>query len=105
MGKDFIATITNEERAADIEAIFGSRDMFLKSFIPDGVLWNGETKLAYQIDLEMYGDEIIDKLTEFLATKFSIPIEDVKRDLPAIGCPLLADDCIIEVKNPMRWID
>jgi hypothetical protein len=106
MPADFKGFLNEQtERGKGLVAIFGKPEVFLKSFIPERVSWNGEVKNAYMIDLAMYPAEVIDRLANHLSQRFNIPVAEVKKDLPRIGCPLLTDDVSIMIENPQRFID
>ena len=106
MPKDFVGFLNEKtERGAGLVAIFGKPEVFLTSFIPQQVSWNGEVKRAYMIDLAMYPAEVLDRLANHLSQRFNVSLAEVKRELPRIGCPLLADDVAVMIENPQRFID
>ena len=103
--KDFTATCTNPERAADWQKIYGSDTVCIQSPIPTRANLPGHPDaLIYMLDLnEMTADQT-ERLVAHIAQRFNIPPLEVARDLQQHGVPILADDVIIAVKNPQRWL-
>jgi hypothetical protein len=104
MGKDFTATITNPERAAEWEAILGTTTIHIKSPIPTPASLPGHPEtLIYELDLNLITSEQRQRLIQYLASKFAIPPYIVEYELPIHGVPILADDCTVSVANPQKW--
>lgn len=107
MSQDFEATIrADSERAEVWRKIMGSETVYIKSFIPSAVSLPGvgETT-AYQLDIALLTTEQRRRLVVHLAERFGYSPSNVERDLDTIGCPILADDIVVTVRNPQRWID
>lgn len=104
MGKDFTVTITNEQRAAEWQAILGTITVHVKSPIPSPANLPGRGEaLIYELDLDMITDEQRQRLISHLVAKFDIPQALVRADLDRQGVPILADDCIVAIANPQKW--
>jgi hypothetical protein len=104
MPKDFVGFLNvKTERGKNVAKVFGKTEVYLKSPVPERISWNGQVKVAYQIDLAMYPAEIIDRLANHLSQRFNVPVADVKHDLPQIGCPLLSEEVTVAI--PMRYFE
>lgn len=55
----------------------------------------GEARQVYMLDLAKLSEDQLIRLKDHLSRKFSIPMEEVERDLPEIGVPILAEDVSI----------
>lgn len=64
-------------------------------FVPNKANVLGEVRDVYMLDLRKLTEEQTSNLIEHLSNKFHVPIAEVKRDLPQIGCPILAEDLCI----------
>lgn len=84
-------------RAADWEAVMGSREMPLKSVLPILASAPGVPRgLFYALDTQALTDGQRARLVALLARKFDVPAEEVKADLDGPhGVPILADDVSI----------
>lgn len=102
MGKDFTVTICEPERRAMFEAVFGTATVHVESPFPTKANLPGRPdSLIYELDLESITPEQREKLVAFLAEKFGISAEEVDALLEAHGVPILADDCVVGVTNPL----
>ena len=106
MSKDFTVTITNPERAADFERVFGSTTVYVESPIPQlaTVPGLGEQRV-YKLDLKLLSREQRLRLENYLSGKFVLTEVEVRDLLNERGMPILAQDCIVTVANPQKWID
>ena len=104
MGKDFTATITNPKRAEEWEALLGITTVYIKSPIPKRANLPGHPNaLIYELDMDLITNEQRRLLEQHFHLKFGVPEEMVLETLEEIGVPILADDCIVSVANPLRW--
>ena len=102
MGKDFTVTVCEPERRAMFEAVFGTATVHVESPFPTKANLPGRPdSLIYELDLESITPEQREKLVAFLAEKFGISAEEVDALLEAHGVPILADDCVVGVTNPL----
>ena len=105
MGKDFTVTVCEPERRAEFEAIFGTATVHVKSPFPVRANLPGRPDcLIYELDLELITREQRARLVAFLAEKFGISVEEVDALLEVHGVPILAEDCVVGVANPQRWV-
>ena len=44
-----------------------------------------------------------ERLVKHLASKFSVPLEEVAHDLESVGCPILDEDVMLVIGNPQKW--
>ncbi len=106
MSKDFRATIRRESpRAQAWLEVFGSCEVFLKSFMPTPASAPGVPEgLFYMLDLQELTPEQRTRLIAHIARKFGLEEEEVFSDLDTIGCPILGDDVTLTVFNPIKWL-
>lgn len=106
MNKDFTATLSQGSyRYSWWIYCFGSNEVILKHPIPKwGNFPKEGKKLYYELDLEALTPEQRDKLIKHLARTFDVPVEEVKRDIDEMGVPILADEVILSIKNPQKWL-
>ena len=106
MSKDFTATITNTERAKDFEKVFGTATVYIESFIPTLAELPGlGSRNVYKLDMKLITPEQRSRLIDNLSYRFMLEYDEVVRLLAEHGVPILAEDCIIEVAHPQKWID
>lgn len=106
MSNDFRATIRQEsERARDWQAVFGSREIPLRSPFPHEATAPGiACAWFYDIDLSLLTAGQRARLITHITTRFRIDEREVAADLDIIGCPILAEDVIVTVSNPQKWL-
>jgi len=102
MSKDFTATIKSESpRAEAWERVFGSYEIALRSPLPELASAPGvEAGLFYQLDSEELTEAQRSRLIHYIANRFHINPEEVAE----VGCPILAEDVMITIFHPQRWI-
>ena len=91
------ATINERSpRYAEWLAVFGSPEApIINILIPNKANVLGEIRDVYMLDLKKLTPEQMGRLKGHIASKFGIPMEEVERDLPKIGVPILAEDVSI----------
>lgn len=106
MAKDFTVRITNPQRAAEWQAVFGTTTVCVRSPFPHFGNLPGfsEPQLLYLLDLDEITPEQRLALVMHIAEKFSLPAEEVEAALDTDGVPLLAQDCTAVISNPQRWL-
>lgn len=104
--EDFTAIlISDSPRAADWIKVFGGLDVHLKSPFPIRAnLPGAPNALIYELDLELIAPDVRQRLIEHLAFTFQIPMDEVAAQLDKHGCPIKAEDVIVSVKNPVKWL-
>lgn len=105
MPKDFTATISStSERAETWRQVLGTRTIYLKSFIPVSFDLPGKpcTK-SYELDLTLLTTEQRQRLIDYICNKFNFKKGYVDYNLDVVGCPILAEDVTVTVKNPQKW--
>jgi hypothetical protein len=90
------AKITNPDRLALWQAVFGGDEVPVISIVPrlgsfPGV---GEQRY-YEMDLKAITEEQRARLVASIAEKFNRDIEEVSRDIDIVGCPILACDVVV----------
>lgn len=103
---DFIAIIRQgSPREQDWLQVLGSRKVELKAPFPQWKSAPGyPAALFYEIDLGALKPDQRARLIVHIARRFQVPVEEVERDLDAVGCPILAEDVGVMVFHPQRWI-
>lgn len=106
MSSDFIAKISEQSaRYQEWCEVMGSNEIPLKSPFPIAASAPGvKAALFYQIDLTQITPEQRERMIKHIARKFDVDIEEVSSTLDTVGCPVLADDVIVVVSHPQRWI-
>lgn len=105
MGADFKVKVLDEERAAEFKAMFGTAEVCVKSPVPTMVEVGGEQKLAYMLDIELLTSEQMDTMVDFIARKFGVTQEYVMQNIARAGLPVLSNNSLVTIENPMRWVD
>jgi hypothetical protein len=101
----FTVTITDPQRAAEWQQVLGTTTLPVTSFIPTPANLPGiGAAYAYKLKLELLTHEQRDSLIAHIAQKFSRTPEEVAQGLDEHGVPLLADDCVVAVFNPQKWL-
>ena len=98
------ARVSNPERIAFWESIFGRDEVPITSFIPQYAVLPGfgEPQPIYMLDLKAITDEHRQKLVQAIAKKFGLPASEVARDLDNQGVPILASDvCVISTDKAL----
>lgn len=106
MSKDFTATITNPERAAEWEALLDTTTVHIRSPIPQPASLPGHPKaMIYELDLALITDEQRQRLIQHFHLKFGVPKDTIMQTLNEIGVPILTDDCIVSItSHPLKWL-
>lgn len=105
MPEDFTATISStSQRAETWRQILGTRTINLKSFLPTYAnLPEKPNAKIYELDLILLTTEQRQRLIIYLSKKFNFTKAYVERNLDALGCPILAEDVVMTVRNPQKW--
>lgn len=99
MGSTAIISDRSPRRAEWLE-VFGSDEVPIINIVsPNKANVLGEIRDVYMLDLDQMTDDQIDRLKKHLSTKFKIPMDEVERDLPQVGVPILAEDVIVSVST------
>lgn len=76
--------------------VFGGNEVpIINIVIPNKANVLGEIRDVYMLDLAKLTPAQIWRLTRHISRKFEIPSDEVARDLPKIGVPILAEDVMI----------
>lgn len=106
MGKDFIATLTDPERAKAFVEIFGSASVYIESPIGQLADLPGKPEARiFKLDLSLITPEQKQKLAEHIAQRWELPLEEVAADIDKQGVPILDEQCYVTVLNPQKWFD
>lgn len=105
--KDFTATISEtSERAETWQQIFGTDVVHLKSpFVAFEEIEGKSKVLVYDLDIETLTTDQRQRLVADLSTTFDLPESLVEEGLDTLGCPILAEDVTVTIKNPQKWLD
>lgn len=105
MAKDFTVTVHDPERASEFATVFGTTTVCIRSPLPSLADLPGRPNaLVYELDLAELTDDQRQRLINHIATKFSIPAEEVAAELDVVGMPILAENVAIAIHNPQRWL-
>jgi len=76
--------------------VFGTSEVpIINIAIPEKANVLGEIRDVYMLDLARITPTQLWRLKRHISRKFNVPLEEVARDLPEIGVPILAEDVII----------
>lgn len=88
-------------RYAEWLAVFGGAEVPIINIVfPNKANVLGEIRDVYMLDLAKLTPEQMGRLKGHIASKFGISMEEIERDLPAIGVPILAEDLTVTTDNP-----
>lgn len=106
MGGDFLVTVNNEKRMQDWLQMFDAVQVYVTSPIPETAELPGfdEPQKIYMLDLELISSRQRQKLVNYLANKFGLDPSVIDAGLDEEGVPILAEDCMITIHNPQRWL-
>ena len=83
-------------RHAEWLAVFGTAEVpIINILLPNKANVLGEIRDVYMLDLKKLTPEQIGRLKGHIARKFEISMEEIERELPKIGVPILAEDLIV----------
>jgi hypothetical protein len=104
MAEDFIVTITDPTRKAEIEAILGTATVQVTSPFPERADLPGKPNaLISYLDLKAITDEQRDKFIRHIAQKFDLTEQFVRDNLDRHGILILDEHCVVTIRNPQRW--
>lgn len=84
------------ERYREWLKVFGTNQVpIINIMIPNIANVLGENREVYMLDLDKLSEDQLTRLKSHLSEKFNIPMEEVERDLPKIGVPILAEDVFV----------
>jgi hypothetical protein len=92
--------VSTSPRYSKWQYILGSNEVPLKAPGSFQAALNGIPTECYALDLEKLSPEQHNRLIEWISKQFSVPVEEVKRDLPTEGFPIRAED--VSVAYDMR---
>lgn len=76
--------------------VFGTKEVpIINIFFPNLANVLGEIREVYMLDLDKLTPDQLGRLKGHIASKFGVSMEEIERDLPAIGVPILAEDLTI----------
>lgn len=106
MGRDFAVTINNEDRLRDWIDMFDSVQVYVQSPVPQIAELPGfdEPQKVFMLDLELISSRQRQKLVNYLANKFGLDPSVVEAGIDEEGVPILAEDCMVTIHNPQRWL-
>jgi hypothetical protein len=88
-------TITDPERVADFERVFGSATVPVKERLPVPTMLSLPIgpKPCYMLDLDALTNEQRERLLDYATERFGMTRDEAERELPH-GFPILAESCI-----------
>jgi len=105
MDKGFTITVTDPERKAEWEGIFGTATVRVKSPFPTlADLLGRSDSMIFELDLEAITPEQREKLVAHIAERFSIPVAEVEALLDDHGVPILAEHCVVSGIDPRQLL-
>lgn len=106
--KDFKVILSEtSSRADDFKTVFGRLEVCIQSPLPRLAQLPGfdVPQRVYLLDLDALSEDEEARLVQHISTKFGVGEVEVILHLANQGVPILADDCIVVVDHPQRWID
>ncbi len=83
-------------RYAEWLAVFDTAEVHIINIaIPNLANVRGEIREVYMLDLEKLTPEQMGRLKGHIASKFGVSMDEIERELPKIGVPILAEDVIV----------
>jgi hypothetical protein len=103
--RDFWVTVTDPERAATFERVFGTRTVPILSPIPHlaGLPGFAEKQPVYELDLEWLTADARERLIDHLAERFGGDRADVAAEIDRVGVPILEERCVVRIDHAQRW--
>lgn len=87
-------------RYAEWLAVFGGAEVPIINIVfPSKANVLGEIRDVYMLDLDKLTPDQIGRLKGHIASKFGVSMEEIERDLPRIGVPILAEDLTVTTDN------
>ena len=87
--------VSSSPRYSKWNYILACEEVPLKSPQSYRTLINGNQTEVYDIDLSKLTGEQHARLVEWIASQFSVPVQDVARDLPSEGFPIRTEDVTV----------
>jgi len=76
--------------------VFGTDQVpIINILVPNIADVRGQIREVYMLDLGKLSQDQLTRLKEHFSHKFSVPMEEVERDLAKIGVPILVEDVIV----------
>lgn len=106
MGKDFVVSVSDPERAKFFQEVFGRTEVCVKSPVPTlaGLPGFDEPQPVFFLDLELITPEERERLIQHISQRWNIPSQEVAAQLDEHGVPILDQHCYVAVHNPQRWL-
>lgn len=103
---DFSVVVQDNSRRLTWLEILGSDSLPVRSYLPEWSEIDGfdEAQPVYFLDLDSLTGEQRERLARHLATRFGLPLVQVRVRLQEHGVPILARDCTVTVRNPHKWL-
>lgn len=103
---DFSVVVHDKTRRLEWIQTLGSESLPVRSFAPEWAEIDGfeEAQPVYFLDLDSLTSEQRERLVRFLASKFGLPLVQVRVKIKDSGVPILARDCTVTVRNPHKWL-
>ena len=97
--KSFTASIRKESPRAQMwEYVFGGLTVPITTPVPIKADLPGKPNVSiFMLDIGKLNDSEKERLAEVLSKNFSIPIEEMREEIPKQGVPILSDDVIVSV--------
>lgn len=88
-------------RYAEWLAVFGKAEVpIINIMVPNLANVLGEVREVYMLDLKKLTPEQMRRLKGHIASKFGVSMEEIERELPKIGVPILAEDVSVTTDQP-----
>ncbi len=102
---DYIATITNPQRAKELRDIFGTATLPVMRPTPERMdLPDRPGALVYLLDIAALTPEQVQRLTLHIVDKYHLPACYIPEEFER-GIPILATDCVVACADPDRRIE
>lgn len=91
---------SNSPRAEEWQKVFGTDEIEVRGLLPVKANVLGKVREVYFLVLSALNDEQYERLMFHISEKFRVPLEQVARELPEAGVPVLPEDLIISCDTP-----
>lgn len=105
MVSHFKITVTDPRRREYFLEVFSTDTVAVTSPVPILADLPGLTDPVhvYMLDMLTLDDDVRERLVVFLAEQFHLTWTEVLMNIDREGMPILAEDCVLTVKNPKKW--
>ena len=102
---DIDVKIIDEERRKKFIEVFGTDTVPIVSPYPRWIKYGNSIFPAYFLNLDLIRPEHKENLIKYIVKEFKLDEKFVRENLPVMGLPIKAENCIIWTRNPQYFYD